>query len=66
MYAREKEEEREGTLKDITNSCRVNSQHSHSDSLSSSDKGSTFRREEKPQWEDKIYLRSIVKRNRQA
>jgi hypothetical protein len=62
MYAQEKEEEREGTL----NSCRVNSQHSHSDSLSSSDKGSTFRREEKPQWEDKIYLRSIVKRNRQA
>lgn len=53
----------EDKLKDITNSCRHDSQ-SNSFSISSNSKGSTFRREEKPQWEDRIFLRSIVKRSK--
>jgi hypothetical protein len=52
-------------LRDITNSCRVSSQQSHINSLSlSNEKGSSVRREEKPQWEDRVYLRSIVKRTK--
>jgi hypothetical protein len=42
IYRQENEEKGERNLKDIPCSCRINS---HSNSLSSNDKGGTFRRE---------------------
>jgi hypothetical protein len=51
-------------LRDITNSCRISSQQSHSNSLSSNEKGSSFRKEDKSQMDDRVYLRSIVKRTK--